>query len=284
MIHMIEKKINKDNLVIIAGMPRGGTTYMYEALAPHPEIYLPIVKETNYFSYNYKDRGEKWFKELYQNAKSSQKMFDISPFYYMEIDEFIENTKDWNRSNQKVIMTLRDPNDWAWSCYKQYQKQNYDNTSFDEFVKKFEINFESRKYNYDLRSFDYIERVEKLKKAFKGNLLLIDFEFFQNNKEQVLNEIEDFIGINKFFEDNNIINHKVNASYVKHNKMITYLSKFTLLRNIAFKILSEKMIHHIRNKYIYGVAVEENEKRQKLYDFDNIYQEKYFTESPFLRC
>jgi len=275
---------NKNKFVIIAGMPRGGTTYMYEALAVHPEIYLPVVKETNYFSYNYQARGEKWFNELYGNAESHQVMFDISPFYFMDIDEFIKNVKSWENQDYKVIVTLRDPNEWSWSCYKQYQKQNYDDISYEDFVKNFEINFENRKYFYDLRNFDYIGRVEKLQEAFKDRLLLIDFSVFQTDKEKVLKEIEEFIGVSSVFNAENIIDHKVNASNVKHSRFITYLSKFTILRTIAFKVLSDKAIHHIRNKYIYGVAFESDEEYPKIYDFGNIYKEKYFKDSPFYRC
>ena len=44
------------HLFIVYGMPRTGTTYLYHALADHPQIYVPYRKESMFFSVNF-DKG-----------------------------------------------------------------------------------------------------------------------------------------------------------------------------------------------------------------------------------
>lgn len=275
--------MNKENLIIIAGMPRAGTSYMYQALAKHPQIFVPVVKETNFFIYNH-IKGTSWFENLYLNAKEEQKIFDISPYYFLD-DVFFENINNFN-TNQKIILLLRDPNDWIKSFYNQMKKHTYKIENFNNFIKKYEINFESYNKQIKFETFDYINKVEKFKESFKDRLLLIDFDYFQSNKLDVLQEIETFIGVNSYFNHNNVSNEKVNAGKVKNSKFISYLSTIGILRDIAFKILPNKLIHYIRNKYILGVPLENIKKDEYLdiYPKKNIFKEKYFTQRPVVKC
>ena len=41
--------IKKPN-VLVAGFPRSGSTFLYHLLTQHPEIYIPKIKEINYFN------------------------------------------------------------------------------------------------------------------------------------------------------------------------------------------------------------------------------------------
>ncbi|MEW5833253.1 MAG: sulfotransferase [Campylobacterota bacterium] len=274
--------MHKDHLVIIAGMPRAGTTYMYKTLALHPDMYMPEIKETNYFSYNH-TKGEEWFEKIYQKAQNEQKYFDVSPFYFLDPNA-IERIKSFN-SNQKVILLLRNPNDWIKSFYKQILTQSYSIGTFETFAKKYEIKFESSILSIDFKNFDFIVKVEQFKQAFSGNLMLIDFTHFENNKLNVLQEIEKFIGVTSFFNDGNVIQEKINAGNRKNNKFITYLSTLSILRTIAFTCLPKSFIHYIRNKYILGKPnITEELPLPDIYPQKNIFLESYFQKSGIVYC
>ncbi|NOR59006.1 MAG: hypothetical protein GQ474_10840 [Sulfurimonas sp.] len=264
--------MNKENLIIIAGMPRSGTSYLYKALDDHPEIYMPIIKETNYFIYN-NNKGIDWFDSLYNNASPSQKMFDISPFYFLD-NEFFSHVKKFNKE-QKVILLLRDPNEWIKSAYKQIKKQSYKVESFEEFLNGHSIKFEDKEYKIDFKTFDYIGVVERFRKEFKENLLLLDFDEFEKDKLKVLQKIEVFINVAPFFNQTNISEEKVNAGDVNNNKLIAYLSTIGVLRDIAFKVSPNWLVHFIRNKYILGEAVKKSDSLPNIYKEENIFK-KYF--------
>ena len=40
----------KKPTVLVAGFPRSGSTYLYHLLKQHPDIYIPQIKEINYFN------------------------------------------------------------------------------------------------------------------------------------------------------------------------------------------------------------------------------------------
>jgi len=273
--------MNKENLIIIAGMPRAGTSYMYQVLGNHPKVFMPIIKETNFFSYN-QSKGIRWFENLYSEAKKEQKVFDISPFYFLD-DTFFNNVKKFNK-NQKIILLLRDPNDFVKSFYNQLKKQTYILPDFNDFVKDYELTFESNKFSLNFENFDFTKKIDKFIDTFESNLLLIDFNYFQNNKLTVLKEIENFINVEEYFNEDNILKEKVNAGQVNNSKLIAYLSTIDFLRDFAFKILPEKLIDYIRNKYILGVFVEKEEDDYPDIYKANLFKNVYFKEKSIYKC
>ena len=84
----------------VVGAARSGTTTLYQYLSKHPDIYVPRVKELNYFSkvsssqpqdyalpkpeqeYNTKIiQSPEVYRALFSQAKPSQIKGDISPSY-----------------------------------------------------------------------------------------------------------------------------------------------------------------------------------------------------------
>ena len=45
----INMKIKKPN-VLVAGFPKCGSTFLYHLLKQHPDIFIPNIKELNYFN------------------------------------------------------------------------------------------------------------------------------------------------------------------------------------------------------------------------------------------
>ena len=81
---MIERSKDGNRLpnFFIIGAAKSGTSSLFEYLCRHPEIYIPKIKETEYFSkpsvYN---KGEEWYKKLFDEAKKDQLCGDASTTY-----------------------------------------------------------------------------------------------------------------------------------------------------------------------------------------------------------
>ncbi len=276
--------MKKDNLVVIAGMPRAGTTYMYQTLKDHPMVFMPKIKEINFFSFNF-NKGHKWYESLFSEANDNQIYFDISPQYFLH-DDFFENVKNFN-PNQKVILFLREPNEWIISFYRQVvRNRSFQDITYEMFISSHDIHFEGKKQTVCLKELDYISKVDEFIRRFKNNLLIINFDYFKANKVDVLQSIERFSRLNNYFTQENVDGKKVNSSNRDNNKLVAYLSTISLLRKIAFILLPMPLIDYIRNKYIIGSEKDEiiEDDSYPIYDSDKIFKKAFFEKKEIIFC
>ena len=119
------------NLFII-GAPKSGTTSLAAALAHHPAIFVPAVKETRYFDSNtfydfeedYPHKSPASYLALYEQAKRSARYaVDASVFNMYSMDS-IDRILDFS-PDAKFIMVLRDPLAASKSMFRQRMKTFY---------------------------------------------------------------------------------------------------------------------------------------------------------------
>ena len=117
------------------GAPRCGTTWLYELLASHPDIYLPPHrKEVRFFDLYY-ERGLSWYEQFFPptlKANRYQAIGEFSPNYlYCEkCPERIDNIP----SIKKLILILRNPVDRAYSRYGFHVRYKNYSGSFEQFL------------------------------------------------------------------------------------------------------------------------------------------------------
>lgn len=251
---------HQDTIVVAAGMPRAGSSWLYRNLSVHPDANISALKEINFFSINY-DRGLEWFNSLYR-LKSNAAKFDISPFYFFD-QQFIENVKE-SKLNTKLIIILREPNHWVRSLYYQIKSFTLNMPSFADFIKEHTIHFDNRPTTIKLENFDFVGRVNELASSFKGNTMIINFDLIKSNPVRLLKEIEKFSNLPSYYNESNIINEQINASQGKF-RWFFYISTNRYLRSLAKKIPLPGLIPFIQRvlfkegkKNLEGVASGEN--------------------------
>src|SRR5256714_5593747 len=126
---------------LCVGAQKAGTSWLYQQLEPHPDFWMPPVKELHYFDQLNKRRqfhpprcgderdasflhGMKTLSgQFYLDLDSYGRLFchkgrllsgDISPAYSTLTDEIIERVVD-RFPNLKVVFLARDPVERAWS-------------------------------------------------------------------------------------------------------------------------------------------------------------------------
>jgi len=97
---------------IIAGVQRGGTTFLHSLLSSYPGIAMSNPKEINYFTFNY-DRGPNWYKEHF--TEPTVVNGEASPLYYWYPEARQRLISDCPEAY--VILLLRDPVERAYSNY-----------------------------------------------------------------------------------------------------------------------------------------------------------------------
>lgn len=282
-------------LFVVPGMPRAGTTFLYHNLQKHPQIFLPFRKEIDFFNEIYRYRGLDWFHSLYREIQPGQIAGDLSPACWFE-PRAIDYIKEY-APDVKVILSLRDPAENAYSLYIQKLTSNYDMPgTFQEFLDQGYSSVMTKGgkgVDFVFTSQDYIEKIEAYKKTFGKNLLIYDFRFFRKDNLAALKLIEDFLGLEKWFSAENFDPLRINESYRKNIKIINWLFMQEWLRDYVEKYVPRLTAMKIRG-FIDRISVKTSVKdnTRQTHQAENIeigkkhlaeacdYYEALFKESP----
>jgi hypothetical protein len=106
------------------GGQKCASTWIYDVLADHPDVCLSQDKELDFFS-NFWDRGYAWYMNQFdgERAKLAVAVGEVSPSYLSDSDA-ASRAAQYNR-NMKVIVTLRNPLDRAYSNHKHNIRQGF---------------------------------------------------------------------------------------------------------------------------------------------------------------
>jgi hypothetical protein len=109
----------------IVGAPRSGTTYMFESLGRHPDVFVPPNKEPNHFCTDLdsgsfldsvsfmRDRNE--YRRLFADAGAGQLAGEASTWYLYSRDA-ARNIAEV-RPDAKIVIMLRDPVEMMYSLH-----------------------------------------------------------------------------------------------------------------------------------------------------------------------
>ena len=258
----------------VIGVARGGTTSLYNYLQQHPGIFLPKVKECNFFSdvesldkevYLDPEEGkdyhmkiiqtEKGYRQLFLKAKNDQLKGEVSPSYMWD-KESAKRIYDHNKE-AKLIVSLRNPIDRAYSHYLMNYHTGYEKAqSFEEALKapiktiwgggnmyrEMGLYYSQLKAYYDL--FD------------KHNILVMVSEVWTGKNGKALNEVYEFLGIQPFsdYDAEEVFNV---SKQLKNKGLLDFLRSDKIKRSLK-KVLPEKTKEKIKEQLFYKEA----EKRQ----------------------
>lgn len=122
------------------GSQKAGTTWLYENLRQHPELFLPDRKELNYFSSKHRFFGMplKAYSDYFTGAKERIKG-EVTPCANLPLKRirFIKKIMP----SVRLILIIRNPIDRMWASALMYlvraQKRNFDDISDGEFIRLF---------------------------------------------------------------------------------------------------------------------------------------------------
>lgn len=125
---------------LVIGAAKSGTTSLHHYLREHPQIYLPKIKEINYFAYTPdRPRGRQyWATTLdeyavhFRDASTHKAVGEVTPAYMNSpvAAENIARELPWVR----LVAILRDPADRAYSRYLMNQRAGQDLPPFDQII------------------------------------------------------------------------------------------------------------------------------------------------------
>ena len=175
---------------LLVGATKAATTWLYQRLNEHPEVYVPSLKEVNYFSRRY-DQGEQWYLSFFEDVKDEKAIGELSPSYFTSV-EAPDRIYALN-PEMRLIFMLRNPIQRAYSHYCMELRYNTVSEDIDR-----EFDPESIIVQESL----YYQQISKYLKIFpQENLKFIIYEDIQTNPKQVLTDLYGFLGVDTDFED-----------------------------------------------------------------------------------
>lgn len=268
----------KNNLIpdfLVIGAGKSGTTSLDKYLNQHPQIFVPKVKEPNFFGYentkiedlNGNEDDIRHFKrsvttldaylDIFREATPEQIKGETSNTYMYHAGA-PERIKFYN-PDMKLIAVLRQPASRLYSRFLHLARENrLPSPQFSDCMDKGSIYW---KRNDLIKEGFYYKNLARYFELFpKENIRIYLYDEFQNNSEKTMSEIYEFLGVDKNFKPNQSVRYN-QSGFIKNkalNKIIGQgglISKYmrTLLpKSFADKIKGnlalKKRINDLRGK------------------------------------
>ena len=114
---------------LYVGPDKAGSSWLHEVLLKHPDVYLTPAKDLYFFD-RYYDRGSAWYAAQFRAAREERIVGEVCQDYlfHPEAAERIHATL----GQVRVMVSLRDPVERAWSSYLYMRKHGIGPDTFHE--------------------------------------------------------------------------------------------------------------------------------------------------------
>lgn len=177
------------------GAQKSGTTWLYEKLRQHPDVYLPSQKELHYFTGNY--HAPIRYYESYFKDSGNRISGEITPAYSTLSRRRIKFISRLT-PEVRIILILRDPRDRAWSQLRMHVgRLGYSS------VEDYGIDnaLELLKSSHFTTRGNYVETVNAWTSVFpEEQILVLNYSEISKNPVGFINKVLGHIGADPFRE------------------------------------------------------------------------------------
>ncbi len=171
------------------GAAKAGSTWIAEVLREHPQVYVPPVKDLQYFDHHF-DKGQKWYLAHFKAAGRAKAAGELSHDYFLSA-VYAERIYTL-LPEVKLICCLREPRDRANSKYIYAQStEDLGNLSCRDFLFRADIINEGR----------YLRNLAPFYQMFpRNNILVIFYDEIKEQPRAVVERLYRFLGIDESFQ------------------------------------------------------------------------------------
>ncbi len=216
---------------LIISPPKTGTTWLSNKLSAHPAIFIPKIKELNYFCSLWKSFDVNWYLNFFKNAEHLKKG-EASPNYALLPEAYIKTIRRI-MPDVRLIFFIRDPVERAWShakhCFRYHEASFrdfegvYEDISSDQWI-------ECLTHEWCLAAGDYLGSLKRWMKYFpKSSFHINVFDSIKKNPEDLLRDISNHIGVGFDFDWSGIDTKEVVFKGIEGEipeTVISFLKKF----------------------------------------------------------
>ena len=205
---------------IIGGAPRSGTTWLYQVLDMHPEIFMakPIKPEPKFFLIDeLYEQGIDYYGQMWFQDTGVHKVYGEKTTNYLEATNVAARIKR-NLPNVKLIFVLREPverafSNYLWSIKNKMEKEDFETALFLEDKREKELP-KNLRYSRPHANFSRGLYADLLKPYFdlfpREHILCLKFEDIAESADSFIKRVHKFLGVSPRLEDGNVLG-KINA-------------------------------------------------------------------------
>lgn len=186
---------------LIIGASKAGTTSLYHYLRQHPDIYMSPVKEPRYFSGEVIETREA-YESLFSAVTSERAIGEASP-QYLRAPAAADRIAA-ELPGVRLIVSLRNPADRAYSSYLWRLQGGRERRSVDEALRPGTFYFDTSLYFSALQR--YFDRFGA------ARIKVILFDDLAAKPQTVLRELYEFLGVDASFETDVSTRHNVSVA------------------------------------------------------------------------
>ncbi len=244
----------------IVGAPKAGTTSLYFYLKRHPDVFMSPVKEPNFFSYDetikqnlyHKEKGVGNFAEyqnLFSTANGHHKAIgeaSVSYLFYPSVPVRIKEKVP----EAKIIMSLRNPIDRAYSHYFMEHKLGYVGESFESIVfKKSKHKFAHLYYQQFIELGLYYQQVKRYIDTFgKDQVKIYIYDDLDEHLNEMVSDVFRFLDINDLHVAD--LENKYNTYSTPRNPFFRFIYSQKRLRTLARNLVPKSSIEKVKNIFL----------------------------------
>jgi hypothetical protein len=166
------------------GTSKAGSTWLFNALAQHPEVYFPASKGLYYFDSHF-DRGQEWYLSQFAAADGRPAVGEIS-HSYLSSPEAPARIAELN-PHMRLLVCLREPVDRAFSDYLDLVKNQQFDGPFPAALERFPRLLDRGRYATHLQRYLAVFPTEQIHVSL--------FDDLRADPQAYADEVYSFLGI-----------------------------------------------------------------------------------------
>ena len=198
---------------IFLGPSKTASTWIYEAIRSHPDLFVPVTKDIYFFD-KYFDKGIRWYDGFFKSAPSGSLCGELSHDYFSSRIA-MERIHACN-PGIKLICCLRNPFDRAYSSYLHLVRVGLFSGSFAAALNEFPFIIDEGRYYTNLQHI--------LSLFDRNSLLILDFDELQANPDMFVRRIFRFLGVDEGFVPD-VLHKKINPARMARSVTVARIAK-----------------------------------------------------------
>ena len=259
--------------LVVAGVPKAGTTSLYAYLAQHPDVFAPKTKEIYYFN-NFNENKElkdiSEYKKHFLERGTEKYAIDATPNYFAGGRLVISKMKEI-LPEHKVIVILRNPVKRFVSLYNYlYSKGWIPDKDLATFLNKCIRCEKGEKFNLDyyriaIPDGKYMAFLPEWFNEYESNFKILYFEDFIANPQVIMGEVAEWLSIDPSPFGQAIYSQENRTVFVRNKALhaVTYPIISVIKKNKSIKTFFKKnagLKASMKNAY-YKLNQEDVQKR-----------------------